>query len=241
MDHEPMTTPLIVLEAVTKRYGTGDVAVDAVKDVDLSIERGQFVVVLGPSGSGKTTLLDLMGGIETPTSGRLVVDGADLGGLDGDALTGFRRRTVGFIFQFFNLVPTLTALENVQLIAELEGPDAGPRSEAALRSVGLGDRLDHFPGALSGGQQQRVAIARAIVKRPPLLLCDEPTGSLDLDMGRQVLELLRAVASDGRTVLMVTHNAAIAAIADRVVRMGSGRVVADDHVDAPIPAAEVRW
>jgi putative ABC transport system ATP-binding protein len=233
--------PLIQLEGVSKRYGSGELAVDALKDVSLTIGRGELVVVLGPSGSGKTTLLNLIGGIETPTAGRLVVDGTELGGLGGDALTAYRRTTVGFIFQFFNLVPTLTALENVQLIAELEGPDAERRSSEALASVGLGDRMDHFPGALSGGQQQRVAIARAIVKRPPLLLCDEPTGSLDLAMGRQVLELLRGVTGDQRTVLMVTHNAAIAGIADRVVRMGSGRVVDDARVASPIPAAEVRW
>jgi len=233
--------PLIQLEAVSKRYGTGELAVDALKDVSLSIGRGELVVVLGPSGSGKTTLLNLIGGIEAPSAGRLVVDGTELGGLGGDALTAYRRSTVGFIFQFFNLVPTLTALENVQLIAELEGSDAAERSADALRSVGLGDRMDHFPGALSGGQQQRVAIARAVVKSPPLLLCDEPTGSLDLEMGRQVLELLRGVANDQRTVLMVTHNTAIAGIADRVVRMGSGRVVDDQQVASPIPAAEVRW
>jgi putative ABC transport system ATP-binding protein len=233
--------PLIQLEGLSKRYGSGELAVDALKDVNLSIGRGELVVVLGPSGSGKTTLLNLIGGIEAPSSGHLVVDGTELVGLRGDALTAYRRSTVGFIFQFFNLVPTLTALENVQLIAELEGPDAAERSAEALRSVGLGDRMDHFPGALSGGQQQRVAIARAIVKRPPLLLCDEPTGSLDLEMGRQVLELLSGVTGDQRTVLMVTHNAAIAGIADRVVRMGSGRVVDDSRVSSPIPAAEVRW
>jgi putative ABC transport system ATP-binding protein len=240
-DTSPRPVPLIELDGVSKRYGSGELAVDAIKEVSLSIGRGELVVVLGPSGSGKTTLLNLIGGIETPTSGRVVVDGTDLGDLDGGDLTGYRRETVGFVFQFFNLVPTLTGLENVQLVAELDRPDAGDRSETALRSVGLGDRMDHFPGALSGGQQQRVAIARAMVKEPPLLLCDEPTGSLDLDMGRQVLELLRSAATDGRTVLIVTHNAAIAGMADRVIRMGSGRVVSDEPVRSPTPASEIRW
>jgi putative ABC transport system ATP-binding protein len=234
-------SPLVRLEHVSKRYGSGEVAVDAVKDVTLSIGRGELVVVLGPSGSGKTTLLNLIGGIEPASGGHLEVDGRELGSLDDAALTEYRRETVGFVFQFFNLVPTLTAEENVQLIAELSADGAADRSAAALRSVGLGDRLDHFPGALSGGQQQRVAIARALVKQPPLLLCDEPTGSLDLVMGRQVLELLQRATADGRTVLMVTHNGAIARIADRVIRMGSGQVVSDERVASPIAAGEVSW
>ncbi len=234
-------SPLVRLEHVSKRYGSGEVAVDALKDVTLSIGRGELVVVLGPSGSGKTTLLNLIGGIEPASGGRLEVDGRELGSLDDAALTEYRRETVGFVFQFFNLVPTLTAEENVQLIAELSDDGAAGRSAAALRSVGLGDRMDHFPGALSGGQQQRVAIARALVKQPPLLLCDEPTGSLDLVMGRQVLELLQRATADGRTVLTVTHNGAIARIADRVIRMGSGQVVSDERVASPIAAGEVSW
>ena len=236
-----MGGPLVVLDRLSKRYGEGAVAVDAVRDVSLSIGSGEFVVVLGPSGSGKTTLLNLIGGIESASDGNVTVDGTELSGLDGGDLTTYRRTTLGFVFQFFNLVPTLTARENVQLVAELDGPDADTRSVEALRSVGLGDRLDHFPGALSGGQQQRVAIARALVNRPPLLLCDEPTGSLDLAMGRQVLELLRRATGDGRTVLTVTHNAAIAAMADRVVRMGSGRLVEDRAIAQPIPASQVSW
>jgi putative ABC transport system ATP-binding protein len=231
----------VLLEHVAKRYGEGGVAVDALKDVSLSIDEGELVVVLGPSGSGKTTLLNVIGGIERPTSGRVVVDGQDIAGLDPDGLTAYRRATVGFVFQFFNLVPTLTALENVQLVAELSAGDAEARSRFSLDAVGLADRLDHFPGALSGGQQQRVAIARAVVKEPPLLLCDEPTGSLDLEMGRQVLALLRQVADGGRTVILVTHNGAIARLADRVIRMGSGRVVEDSRVSQPVAARDVTW
>ncbi len=233
--------PLVVVRGVSKRYGQGEASVEALKDVSLSIDSGEFVVILGPSGSGKTTLLNLIGGIEHATSGELVVAGRDLAKLGPDELTTYRRETVGFVFQFFNLVPTLTALENVQLVAELDGTDAARRSATALENVGLADREDHFPGAMSGGQQQRVAIARAIVKQPPLLLCDEPTGSLDLAMGRQVLALLRQASEEGRTVVVVTHNAAIAGIADRVIRMGSGRVVDDRRVTAPVPADEVAW
>jgi putative ABC transport system ATP-binding protein len=241
MNSQESATPLIQLDRVSKRYGSGDVAVDALKDVSLSIGRGELVVVLGPSGSGKTTLLNVIGGIEPVTSGRLVVDGRDLVGLSSDELTTYRRETVGFVFQFFNLVPTLTALENVQLVAELVGDTPQERSEEALAAVGLRDRMDHFPGALSGGQQQRVAIARAVVKQPPLLLADEPTGSLDLAMGRQVLALLREAVERGRTVLLVTHNAAIAEMADRVVHVGSGQVIADEHNASPMPAEAVSW
>jgi putative ABC transport system ATP-binding protein len=241
MNSQESATPLIQLDRVSKRYGSGDVAVDALKDVSLSIGRGELVVVLGPSGSGKTTLLNVIGGIEPVTSGRLVVDGRDLVGLSSDELTTYRRETVGFVFQFFNLVPTLTALENVQLVAELEGDTPQERSEEALAAVGLRDRMDHVPGALSGGQQQRVAIARAVVKQPPLLLADEPTGSLDLAMGRQVLALLREAVERGRTVLLVTHNAAIAEMADRVVHVGSGQVIADEHNASPMPAEAVSW
>ncbi len=230
---------LVALDGAAKTYGAGSLAVHALRPTDLSIPAGQFVVLLGPSGSGKTTFLDLVGGIERPSSGRLVVDGHDLAALGTEALTRYRREEVGFVFQFFNLVPTLTALENVELMAELVG--RGEESRAALEAVGLGDRLDHFPGALSGGQQQRVAIARALVKEPRLLLCDEPTGSLDLDTGRQVLELLQAAARADRTVIVVTHNSAIAEAADRVIRLRSGAVVSDEVNADPLPAGEVDW
>jgi putative ABC transport system ATP-binding protein len=230
------------LVAVSKTYGSGEVAVHAVRGVSLAVPAGQFVVVLGPSGSGKTTLMNLVGGIEPPTDGTIEVAGRMLADLDDAALTAFRRDRVGFVFQFFNLVPTLTALENVQLVAELVGKSDPEPSAAALNAVGLDGRVDHFPAALSGGEQQRVAIARAIVKDPPLLLCDEPTGSLDLETGRQVLAVLHRLSrTDGRTVLLVTHNSAIATIADRIVRMRSGQVVEDRIVANPVAPEVIAW
>ena len=230
------------LEHVTKTYGEGDVAVHALRGVDLEIRGGEFVVILGPSGSGKTTLMNVIGAIERPTSGSVLVPGYDISVLDASGAAAYRREHVGFVFQFFNLIATLTALENVQLIAELGGATDATTSLAALRAVGLGEKLDRFPSQLSGGEQQRVAIARAVVKSPALLLADEPTGSLDLDTGRTVLALLHQMGRErGRTVILVTHNAAIAQMADRVVRMRSGRIVADERVVAPLPADAVSW
>jgi putative ABC transport system ATP-binding protein len=234
--------PAIVLRGCGKRYGRGIAAVDALRDVDLQIFPGEFVVILGPSGSGKTTLLNVIGGIESATEGSVLLGGSDISRSSPSDLTRLRRDRVGFVFQFFNLIPTLTALENVQLIAEITGQDAEARSRAALSDVGLADVVDRFPAELSGGQQQRVAIARALVKEPPLLLCDEPTGSLDLSTGRQVLAVLRELARQGHhTVLLVTHNSAIARMADRIIRLGSGHVTSDEHVDAPVEANELEW
>lgn len=234
--------PALSLSKLGKVYGTGAGAVRALHDVDLVVWPGQFVVLLGPSGSGKTTLLNLVGGIEQPTSGQVEVAGVDIGSLRGHDRTTYRRERVGFIFQFFNLVPTLTALENVEVIAELTGRHSQARSREALQRVGLAEVVDRFPAQISGGQQQRVAIARAIVKKPPLLLCDEPTGSLDLATGRQVLALLRDLAREGHhTVLLVTHNSAIAAMADRVVWLQSGTIARDERVDSPVEAAELEW
>ncbi len=235
-------TPSIVeLDDVRKTYGSGVSAVEALRGVDLAVRRGSFAVLLGPSGSGKTTLLNLVGAIEQPSSGRLTVDGIDLQGLSSGELTTFRRDHIGFVFQFFNLIPTLTALENVLLVAELVGAGR-TEAESALAAVGLADRADHFPSALSGGEQQRVAVARAVVKSPPLLLCDEPTGSLDLTTGQQVLASLREMnAERGISVLLVTHNQAIATMADVVVHMGSGRVTAVETNANPRPASEVVW
>ena len=226
----------------TKRYGEGPAAVTALAGVDLAIRAGDLVVILGPSGSGKTTLLNLIGGIEPPTAGTITCAGRELGALDDEGRTTYRRDLLGFVFQFYNLVPTLTARENVALILELTGTaDAGAVAERALREVGLGDRLDRYPAELSGGEQQRVAIARAVAKQPALLLCDEPTGALDLDTGRAVLALLRALNREGRTVVVVTHNAAIGEMADVVVRMRSGAIVEVVRHDAPIRPEEVTW
>jgi putative ABC transport system ATP-binding protein len=239
------TSAAATLTGVSKTFGSGPTAVHALADVDLEVAAGELTVVLGPSGSGKTTLLNLVGGIQHPTQGRVVVAGHDLSGLDQDELTDIRRDTVGFVFQFFNLVPTLTARENVALIAELTDGDreaVGDRVEEVLRRVGLAARGDHFPGQLSGGEQQRVAIARAVVKQPPVLLCDEPTGALDIETGRTILELLRQEARDAaRTVVIVTHNAAIGAMADRVLRLRSGRIERDTRNDHPVDPSEVDW
>src|SRR5512139_3300277 len=234
--------PALRLEAVGRTYDVGPTTVDALKGVDLEVWPGEFVVLLGPSGSGKTTLLNLVGGIEEATAGTVMIAGANVAGLRAEELTTYRRDRVGFVFQFFNLVPTLTALENVQLLAEATGGAAEARSRTALDRVGLGQVAGRFPGQLSGGQQQRVAIARALVKEPPLLLCDEPTGSLDLDTGRQVLAVLRDLAREGHhTVLLVTHNSEIARMADRVVRMHSGRIAGAELVERPVEAEALSW
>ncbi|MEU5992190.1 ABC transporter ATP-binding protein [Spirillospora sp. NPDC047418] len=233
--------PAVLLRGAGRTYGTGHARVHALREVDLEVPRGEFAVLLGPSGSGKTTLLNLIGGIEPATEGVVTAGGRDLSGLGEDARTAYRRDTVGFVFQFFNLIPSLTALENVRLVAELTGRGDRERSRAALSAVGLAGRAGHFPAQLSGGEQQRVAIARAIAKDPALLLCDEPTGALDLETGRGVLRVLQDLNREGRTVLVVTHNAAIAAIAHRVVRMRSGRVVEVTANAAPAGADEVTW
>jgi putative ABC transport system ATP-binding protein len=242
LDPEPLCRVAVRSIDLTKRYGDGAAAVTALDRVSLEIRRGEFVVLLGPSGSGKTTLLNLVGALEPPTSGSLAVFGRDLSTLDEDARTAYRLETVGFVFQFFNLVPTLTACENVALLAELTGPDAEARAADVLRRVGLGDRLDHFPAQLAGGEQQRVAIARGLVKQPRLLLCDEPTGALDVQTGKQVLRVLREVAENGeRTVLVVTHNAVIGRIADRVIRLRDGRVASDMTNERPVPVEDLDW
>jgi putative ABC transport system ATP-binding protein len=233
--------PVIRLVDVDKTFGEGELAVHALRNASLEIERGQFVVVLGPSGSGKTTLMNVIGGIEPATAGTVVVDRHEVSGLDEAALTEYRRTDVGFVFQFFNLIPTLTAQENVSLVGELVGAGEDD-AVASLEAVGLADRVDRFPSLLSGGEQQRVAIARALVKRPTVLLLDEPTGSLDLETGRQVLGALRTAArSFGSTVLLVTHNSAIAQMADRVIHLHSGQVVEDHLQPTPKDASELQW
>lgn len=233
----------IEMKDVSKTFGEGHTAVHALRHVDLQCEPGEFTVILGPSGSGKTTMLNLIGAIDDATDGRLVVDGHDLTMMGTDEKTRFRRESVGFVFQFFNLIPTLTAAENVELVAELTTPqDAADRTAHVLEQVGLADRMDHFPAELSGGEQQRVALARALVKEPPILLCDEPTGELDFETGRKILSLLQRVNEESdQTVLLVTHNAAIGDIADRVLRIQSGQIADDRHNPDPTSAEELTW
>ena len=241
MNKRPAGTT-IQLENLSRTYGAGPTAVHALKGASLEIPPGQFVVILGPSGSGKTTLLNLIGSIDEPSSGTVRVGGTDLGSLDDSGRIDYRRNNVGFIFQFFNLIPTLTAGENVELIAELTGADGSERAGLVLNLVGLEDRIDHFPSQLSGGEQQRVAIARALAKEPPVLLCDEPTGELDFETGRRILGLLHRLNREtGRTVLLVTHNAAVGEMADRVLRLHSGEIVSDTMNDAPVDAGELYW
>jgi putative ABC transport system ATP-binding protein len=236
------TGAAIQLHNLSRTYGEGPHAVHALKGATIDIPPGQFVVILGPSGSGKTTLLNLIGSIDQPTSGTVKVGDIDLGSLDDNGRIDFRRGNVGFIFQFFNLIPTLTAGENVELIAELTRSDGSNHAAEVLGLVGLGNRIDHFPSQLSGGEQQRVAIARALAKEPPVLLCDEPTGELDFETGRLILGLLHRLNREtGRTVLLVTHNAAVGDMADRVLRLHSGEIVSDTMIDSPIDARELYW
>lgn len=235
-----MTSPALTLRGVTKTYATGAGAVRALDGVDLDLYPGEFVVLLGPSGSGKSTLLNILGGLDTPTAGRVSFRDHDLSADDERVRTAFRRDHVGFVFQFYNLLPALTALENVAVVAEI-APDPMPPEEA-LRLVGLADRADHFPAELSGGEQQRVAVARAIVKRPAVLLCDEPTGALDARTGVVVLDAIaRVAAAVGAITVLITHNAGIAAMADRVLSMSDGRIVAEHANDTRAAAASLRW
>ncbi|MFQ5946875.1 MAG: ABC transporter ATP-binding protein [Anaerolineae bacterium] len=236
---------LIRLEGVNKEYPMGEVTVHALRGLDLTIDAREFVVVLGPSGSGKTTMLNLIGGLDRPSAGRVLVQGDDVAQFDESRLTGYRRDAVGFIFQFFNLIPTLTASENVALALGLTERDRGTlwrRTRELLTLVDLADRANHFPSQLSGGEQQRVAIARALANGPPILLCDEPTGNLDVDMGRQVLQAIReANLSQGATVLLVSHNTSIAPIADRVVRLRDGTIDRIESNPQPVSVSEVTW
>jgi putative ABC transport system ATP-binding protein len=232
--------PIVTLRKTSKSYSMGSVQVVALRDVDLVLNRGELVVILGPSGCGKSTLLNVIGGLDRPTSGSVEVDGDDIASYDESRLSRYRRKKIGFVFQFFNLVPTLTAKENVELAAELV--DKPRRTEDVLKEVGLEQRAGHYPSELSGGEQQRVALARAIVKNPPILLCDEPTGELDFETGKRTLVLIhRLNHEEHQTVLIVTHNAAIASMADRVIRMQSGQIVENvlnaDHV----PPEELVW
>ena len=235
-----MTQPVFTATALTKTYGSGEVQVHALNNVDLTIAEKEVVVLLGPSGSGKTTLLNIMGGLDHPTSGRLFFRDLELTGLGDRALTNYRRRYVGFVFQFYNLVPSLTAYENVALVTEIA--DRPMRPEEALSQVGLETRMHNFPAQLSGGEQQRVAIARAIAKRPAVLLCDEPTGALDSKTGIRVIEALLGINRQlGTTTLIITHNASIQTVADRVLFFADGRISSERRNEKRATTAELAW
>lgn len=230
----------ISLKDVSKRYRVGNTLVRALEKLSMEIERGEFVVVLGPSGSGKTTLLNVLGGLERADEGSVCIDDEWVNQMDENALTQYRRRKVGFIFQFFNLLPTLTARENVTLTAEMSADSYDPR--ILLEQVKLSDRMDHYPGQLSGGQQQRVAIARALAKKPALVLADEPTGSLDVETGIEVLDVMRSLNREtGQTFVLVTHNSAIAQVADRVIRIGNGSVQQNEMNPSPLNPRDLSW
>jgi len=231
---------LLRLENVGRTFQMGEVAVHALKSVSLDIYRGEFLVMVGPSGSGKTTLLNIIGGMDQPTSGRAIYAGHDLTRLSPRALTRYRRERIGFVFQFYNLVPNLTAIENVMVASEIS---RNPLDEdEVLAMVGLAQRKDHFPSQLSGGEQQRVAIARALAKNPDVLLCDEPTGALDYATGKLVLSLLVRLKEElGKTIVVITHNAAIGDVADRVVRLRSGEIVEVHRNEVPASPEEITW
>jgi putative ABC transport system ATP-binding protein len=245
---QPVTEPVAAVEeglvfharGITKTYHMGEVEVHALRGVDVDLRHGEFVVLLGPSGSGKSTFLNILGGLDTPTSGHVMYHGRDLTEADERELTEYRRHHVGFVFQFYNLIPSLTARENVALVTEITRDPMPP--EEALELVNLGPRMDHFPAQLSGGEQQRVAIARAIAKRPDVLLCDEPTGALDIETGIVVLEAIERVNRElGTCTAVITHNASIAGMADRVIRLSDGHVAAVESNPRKVAPKDLSW
>lgn len=230
----------VKLEDVTKIYKMGEVEIRAVDGINFSISKGEFVVIVGPSGAGKTTVLNILGGMDTASGGKVLVDGNDVAKYKPKQLIGYRRDDIGFVFQFYNLVPNLTALENVELALQIckEPLDA----KLVLEEVGLGDRLDNFPAQLSGGEQQRVSIARALAKNPKLLLCDEPTGALDYNTGKAILKLLQDTCREkGMTVIVITHNSAIAPMADRIIHIKNGKVSSMELNENPVPVETIEW
>jgi len=237
----PTPSPVILhADGLTKTYRMGEIDVHALRGVDVRLYQGEFMVLLGPSGSGKSTLLNILGGLDVPTTGRVFYRDEELTGADESALTRYRRDNVGFVFQFYNLVPSLTARENVALVTEIAADPIEP--EDALALVGLGDRIHHFPAQLSGGEQQRVAIARAIAKQPSVLLCDEPTGALDFRTGVMVLEVIARVNRElGTTTAVITHNAPVAQIADRVVTMADGLIDSETFNETKLSPKELTW
>jgi putative ABC transport system ATP-binding protein len=237
---EDAATPVLRGRALCKTYGSGDATVHALRDVDIDIGRGEFIVLLGASGSGKSTLLNILGGLDVPTSGEVDFQGQRLTEAGDEALTRYRRDHVGFVFQFYNLIPSLTVSENVALVTDIVAHPMPVQEAVGL--VGLAARRDHFPSQLSGGEQQRVAIARAIAKRPDLLLCDEPTGALDYPTGKLVLEVIARINREmGTTAVVITHNAAIAGMADRVVRLADGRVASIEKPTRRLSPSELSW
>ena len=230
----------VKLQDITKIYKMGEVEIRAADKISFSINKGEFVVIVGPSGAGKTTVLNILGGMDTATSGTLLVDGEDITSYDSRQLTGYRREDIGFVFQFYNLVPNLTALENVELALQIckDPLDAAE----VLTDVGLGDRLDNFPAQLSGGEQQMVSIARALAKNPKLLLCDEPTGALDYNTGKAILKLLQNMCRErGMTVIVITHNQALAPMADRLIHIKNGQVSQMELNENPMSIDEIEW
>lgn len=230
----------IEFKNVVKEYITGEMSIKALDGASFQVEKGELAVILGSSGAGKTTALNILGGMDTATSGQVLVDGADITACNEKQLIGYRRTDIGFVFQFYNLVPNLTALENVELASQIckNSLDA----EETLKKVGLADRLNNFPAQLSGGEQQRVSIARAIAKNPKLLLCDEPTGALDYNTGKQILQLLQDTCRKEKiTVLIITHNSALAPMADRLIRFKNGKVTEISCNEHPMPIAEIEW
>ena len=230
----------ISFENVCKYYKMGQNVIAAADGLNFSVEKGEFCVVVGPSGAGKTTLLNILGGMDVCDSGKIMLDGTEISALGKKQLTDYRRYDVGFVFQFYNLVQNLTALENVELASEICRDPLNPAE--TLRSVGLGERLNNFPAQLSGGEQQRVSIARALAKNPKLLLCDEPTGALDYRTGKQVLGLLQDTCrKTGRTVIVITHNTALTGMADRIIQVRSGRIVSNRVNEHPVPVEQIEW
>ena len=230
----------IEFDNVVKRYVVGEQEILAADGVTFSVERGEFCVIVGSSGAGKTTILNMLGGMDSCTSGTIRLDGAEISALDARELTEYRRYDVGFVFQFYNLVQNLTALENVELASEICREPLDPKK--TLEQVGLGRRLDNFPAQLSGGEQQRVAIARALAKNPKLLLCDEPTGALDYVTGKSILKLLQDTCRQtGKTVIVITHNTALTAMADRVIRVKSGKILSSEINPSPLPVEQIEW
>ena len=230
----------IQLEKVSKIYGTKEVKIIAVDEISFNISKGEFAVIVGPSGAGKTTVLNILGGMDTATSGKVWVDGKNIAKYNNRQLTSYRRDDIGFVFQFYNLVPNLTALENVELAGQICKNPMDPKT--VLEEVGLKDRLGNFPAQLSGGEQQRVSIARALAKNPKMLLCDEPTGALDYQTGKAILGLLQDMCRQkGMTVVVITHNSALTPMADRVIRINNGKVAQMTLNDHPTPVEEIEW